>query len=78
MEYTYAAEIYKARVGIVLLLTNNDGASSWKNRLLLAQKEIRKQIDTRRKPYLIRVALDGKLTKIRLYRKNNSQNYWID
>jgi hypothetical protein len=73
MEFTYAPEIRSARVGIVLLLTNNDGADSWRERLITAQAAIREQIAMRKKPYLIRVATDGTLTIVKLYRKNKDE-----
>lgn len=69
MEYTYAPEIRAARIGVVLLLTNNDGAESWQRRLIAAQDAIREQVAKRRKPYLMRVAIDGSLTIVKLYRK---------
>jgi hypothetical protein len=77
LEYTYAAEIFAAKVGVVLLSTNNGGAESWKRRLIAALPEIREQIHKRKKPYLIRVALDGTLTTIRLYSKQGSKSYFL-
>ncbi len=70
LEYTYAPEIRRARIGVVILSTNNDGAENWQRRLITAQESIREQISKRRKPYVIRVAKDGQLTLIKLYRKN--------
>lgn len=78
LEYTYAAEIYAAKAGVIILLTNNDGPASWLNRLVVAQKAIRREMKKRRKPYAIRVAADGKLTKVRLYRAETEESYWID
>jgi len=69
MEFTYAPEIRAARIGIVLLITANDGADRWRARLITAQPAIRDQIAKRRKPYLMRVAADGTLTILKLYRK---------
>lgn len=69
MEFTYAPEIRAARIGIVLLITANDGADRWRARLITAQPAIRGQIAKRRKPYLMRVAADGTLTILKLYRK---------
>jgi hypothetical protein len=69
LEYQYAPEIHAARIGVVLLLTNNGGVNSWCSRLVTAQPAIREQIRNRRKPYLMRVSLDGTLTIIKLYRK---------
>lgn len=69
MELQYAPEIYAARIGIVLLINNLGGAEAWQSRLIAAQSAIREQIAKRRKPYLMRVAQNGTLTLIRLYRK---------
>jgi hypothetical protein len=77
LEYTYAAEIFSAKVGVVLLSTNNGGAESWKRRLIAAQPAIREQIYKRKKPYLIRVGLDGTLTTIRLYTKRGSKSLFL-
>jgi hypothetical protein len=43
-------------------------------RLITAQDALRAQISKRRKPYLIRVAVDGTLTKLRLYRKTGNKS----
>lgn len=77
LEYTYAAEIFAAKVGVVLLNTNNGGAESWKRRLITAQSAIREQISKRKKPYLIRVSLDGTLTTIRFYSKRGSKSLFL-
>lgn len=69
LEYTYAAEIYAARIGVILLMSNNDGVASWKRRLTTARPAILEQIAKRKKPYLMRVSMDGTLTTLRLYRK---------
>jgi hypothetical protein len=63
-EFTYAPEILAAHIGVILLIINNDGADSWRQRLLTAHQAIREQISKRRKPYLIRVAANGKLTLV--------------
>jgi hypothetical protein len=59
MEYTYAAEIYNARIAVVLLVTNNGGAKSWGDRLIAALPSELKLLKTKGKPLLIRVARDG-------------------
>ena len=56
--------ILAAHIGVILLITNNDGADSWRQRLLTARRAIREQISKRRKPYLIRVAVDGTLALV--------------
>ena len=77
LEYTYAPEILAAKIGVVLMPTNNDGVDSWMRRLIAAQERVRAQIAKRRKPYLIRIALDGTLTKLRLYRKTGNTSHFL-
>jgi hypothetical protein len=77
MEYTYAPNIFAAGIGVILLITNQGGVEGWKKRLLAAQAPVRAVMMKRRKPYLIRVALDGSLTKIRLYRKNGNTTHFL-
>lgn len=77
MEFTYAPEIRAAKIGIVLLITANDGADRWRARLVTAQVAIRDQIARRRKPYLMRVAADGTLTIMKLYRKAKDQVVYL-
>lgn len=72
-EYTYAAEIMNAKIAVILLSRNNDGAISWAQRLITAKDAIEEQLSTRRKPLLIRLALDGRLTQVRLYRRVGSK-----
>jgi hypothetical protein len=78
LEYTYAAEIYSARIGVVLLASNNDGVKSWRKRLITARSAILEQIGKRKKPYLMRVSMDGTLTTLRLYRKGRSSSLRLD
>jgi hypothetical protein len=78
LEYTYAAEIYTARIGVVLLASNNDGVESWRKRLVTARPAILEQISKRKKPYLMRVSMDGTLTTLRLYRKHGSLSLRLD
>lgn len=73
LEYTYAIDILNAGIGVVLLVRNNDGARSWARRLIAAKETIEEKLAAHRKPLLIRVALDGTLTQIRLYRKKGSR-----
>ena len=73
MEFEYAAEIAAARVGVVILPTNNDGAKGWERRLLVAKEAIEDQIRRRRRPYVLRVSLSGELTQIKLYRKRQNR-----
>lgn len=72
-EYTYAPEIQNAKIAVILLSRNNDGAASWARRLITAKDAIEEQLTKRRKPFLVRVAIDGKLTQVRLYRKSGSK-----
>lgn len=78
LEYTYATEIYQARIGVVLLASNNDGVESWKRRLVAARPAIMEQVCKRKKPYLMRVSMDGTLTTLRLYRKAGNPSMRLD
>lgn len=73
MELQYAPEIYAAKVGIVLLANSEGGVEAWMQRLIAARGAILRQIATRRKPYLMRVAQDGTLTILKLYRKGGQR-----
>lgn len=78
LEYTYGSNILAAGIGVVLLSSNNDGVESWKRRLIAAQGAIRSEMARRRKPYLMRIGMDGTLTRIRLYRKSGNTSYFIN
>lgn len=70
MEFDYAAEIMAARIAVVIVPTNKEGVLGWLRRLLVTQDGIREQLRLRKKPFVLRISLDGELTQIKLYRKD--------
>jgi len=73
LETTWAAEIVQAKIGIVILSNNTDGAVKWGARIIKGQSEIIAQLRTRKKPYVLRLNSHGKVTHLRLYRKKGSR-----
>jgi hypothetical protein len=69
LEFTFGAEIYAAKVAILILSNNNDGPARWGPKIVAAKIDITDQISLRKKPYVLRLGSDGTLTQIRLFRK---------
>lgn len=73
LETTWAAEITKAKIGVVILSNNTDGAVKWGQRIIQAMGKIRAQLDKRRKPYAICLTVLAEVSRVRLYRKKGSR-----
>lgn len=73
METTWAAEILTAKIGVVILKNNNDGAPKWAMRIIFAKQEIQRMLKKYRKPLAARLSVDGCLTQVRLYRKRQGR-----
>jgi hypothetical protein len=72
LETTWAAEITKAKIGIVILSNNTDGAAKWGQRIIQGMDKIRTQLDKRRKPCAICLTVLAEVNRVRLYRKKGS------
>jgi hypothetical protein len=73
LETTWAAEILAARIAVVILTNNCDGAVKWGARLATGQQAIIENLRRHRKPCAIRFASDAKVAKIRLYGKRRAK-----
>jgi len=73
LETTWAAEITKAKIGIVILSNNTDGAVKWGQRIIQARAKIEAQLDKRRKPCAVCLTVLAEVSRVRLYRKKGSR-----
>jgi len=73
LETTWAAEITRAKIGVVILSNNTDGAKKWGSRIVQAMPDIVAQLKKRRKPYAVRLNAMGKVNHVRLYFKKSSR-----
>jgi hypothetical protein len=73
LETTWAAEIVVARIAVVILTNNRDGAAKWGARLAKGQQEIVENLRSHRKPCAIRFGSDAKVSKVRLYGKRRAK-----
>jgi hypothetical protein len=67
LETVWAAEIERARVAIVILSNNKDGADVWGLRLSAGKQEIFEKLKQFKKPCVLRFGVNGKVGSVRLY-----------
>jgi hypothetical protein len=67
LETTWAAEVQAAKIAVVILTNNKDGAVKWGARLAKGQAEIVEYLRKHKKPCAIRFGCDAKVSKVRLY-----------
>lgn len=73
LETQWAAEIRHARIAVVILTNNCDGAAKWGQRLTDGKEAILKQLRVRRKPFALKFSRDAEVTQVRLYRKTGGR-----
>jgi predicted nuclease of predicted toxin-antitoxin system len=73
METTWAAEIEKAKIHVVILTNNCDGADKWGQRLTKGRQAIVDKLRRYRKPAAITFGRDAKVCKVRLYGKRRAK-----
>ena len=73
METTWAAEIEKARIQVVILTNNSDGADKWGERLAKGRQAIVDNLREHKKPCAISFGRDSKVCKVRLYGKRRAK-----
>lgn len=73
LEYSFAAEIYNAKIAVLLLTNNTDGPLRWGPRIISALAEINRELSRRRRPFLMRLSAESYITQIRLYRKKGAR-----
>lgn len=67
LEFTYAAEITKAKIAVFVLTNNNDGPGKWGPRIINAKRDIERELARRRKSFAARISTDGRITRVRMY-----------
>jgi hypothetical protein len=73
LETTWAAEIRQAKIAVVILSNNTDGAKKWGQRIVDGMPEIEGQLRKRSKPCAIRLNPQGKVNQVRLYYKKKTR-----
>lgn len=73
LETTWAAEIETAKIHIVILTNNCDGAVKWGGRLAKGRQAIVDKLREYKKPCAIRFGTDSKVCKVRLYGKRSAK-----
>jgi hypothetical protein len=67
LETLWAVEIEKARLAVVILSNNSDGAIKWGARLATGRQDILQKLKLYRKPCAIRFGANAKVNFVRLY-----------
>ena len=67
LETTWAAEILAAKLSVVILTNNKDGAVKWGERLAKGRSEIIEYLRKYKSPCSIRFGCNAKVSKVRLY-----------
>jgi len=73
LETTWAAEVQVAKIAVVILTNNKDGAVKWGARLAKGRQEIVDHLRKYKKPCAIRFGADSKVCKVRLYGKRRGK-----
>ena len=73
LETLWAAEIQQARLAVVILANNKDGADAWGARLAAGRQDILTKLSIYRKPCALRFGVNAKVTCVRLYGKRRSK-----
>lgn len=73
METTWAAEIEKAKIHVVILTNNSDGADAWGQRLAKGRQAIVDKLREYKRPCAISFGRNAKVCKIRLYGKKRAK-----
>ena len=73
LETTWAAEIEAAKIHVVILTNNCDGAAKWGSRLVKGRQAIVNKLREYKKPCAIRFGTDCKVCKVRLYGKRRAK-----
>lgn len=74
LETTWAKEITAAKIAVVILTNNKDGADKWAERLKKGQPTIFEHLRKYKKPCVIRFTKEAKVSKVRLYGKRRAAN----
>lgn len=72
LETTWAAEIEQAKIAVVILTNNSDGADKWGERLIRGRTAIVEKLRSYRRPCALRFGRDCKVVKVHLYGKRRA------
>lgn len=67
LETLWAVEIHAARLAVVILSNNTDGAKIWGTRLRAGRGDILRRLNEYSKPCALRFGVHGRVTHVRLY-----------
>ncbi len=67
LETRWAPEIQRARISVVVLANNADGATAWGARLAKGKKDIEARLRQYPRPCVLRFGINAKVTHVRLY-----------
>jgi predicted nuclease of predicted toxin-antitoxin system len=76
-EYMYGAEIKAAKIAAFVLSNNHEGPSKWGPRIIQAKDQVLLELKRRKKPFVGHINEYGRVTKIRLYRRNKTKEIKI-
>jgi hypothetical protein len=72
-EHQFGAEVLAAKIAVFYLTNNHDGADVWGARLLTARADIMTELGRRRKPFVARIAADGRVNQVKLYYRKKTK-----
>jgi hypothetical protein len=72
LETLWATEIEQAKMAVVILANNTDGAKAWGKRLGSGRVDIMRRLAEHRKPCALRFGVHGRVTHVRLYGKRRA------
>ena len=73
LETTWAAEVMAAKLAVVILTNNSDGADKWGARLTVGQQMIVEMLRKHKKPCALSFGCDSKVGRARLYGKRRAK-----
>ena len=67
LPFTYAAEIRRAKIAVILLSNNHEGPDVWAPRIVAARLDIEREVQSRAKPFAANVNKEGRVSYVMMY-----------
>lgn len=65
--FTWAKEIVEAKIAVFVTTNNNEGPKQWGPRIIAAKKQMLKELGRRERPFVARIAREGRVNQVRVY-----------
>lgn len=77
LEFSYAAEINRAKIAIFVLSNNNDGPEKWGPRIINARQDMERELRRRRKSFAAQINAEGRVSRVRIYYRKKTKEIHI-